>query len=155
MSSMVFKYQIKSKDNKCLILNAQGDFQFENSTVQQFNVQPYKSNDGTGDEEKRDKGRAVILYVYKDQQKWVACCRGNFEIYAKAMELPTDIKGTSHEALFYMKELSTPSSYTFQSTLDKSRFLGFQLDDTNPSRHKLVLIQDKDEVDECGPLQVL
>lgn len=146
-----YTYQIKSRDNKSLILNAEdGDFQFENSTGNHFKIQTYRNSDL-----RQGKGRAVMLYVDKGQQKMVACCRGDSEIYAKAMELPMQLDKTSDEALFIMVQLSAPNSYQFESTLHQGRFLGFQHDDDNASRHKLVLIQGKDEVDKLCPLLMI
>uniref|UniRef100_A0A3P8S4K8 Interleukin-18 n=1 Tax=Amphiprion percula TaxID=161767 RepID=A0A3P8S4K8_AMPPE len=149
-SGKVSTYRIKSRDNKSLILNAEEDFQFENSTGHQFNIQTYNSTDL-----RKIKGRAVMLYVYKNQKKMVACCCGNSEIRAKEMvEIPTDLHKTSDEALFYMVKLSAPSSYQFESTLYPGRFLGFQHDGNNASRHKLVLIQGRNEVDNFCPMQM-
>lgn len=148
--SGLLKYQIKSRDNKYLILNAEGDFQFENFTDHHFNIQTYQSTDLGG-----RKGRAVMLYVRKGQQKMVACCDGDSKICAKAMEPPTQLHETNDEALFYMERLSAPHSYQFESTLHPGHFLGFQRDDSNASRHKLVLIHDRDEVDVRGPLHMI
>uniref|UniRef100_A0AAQ6AJP6 Uncharacterized protein n=1 Tax=Amphiprion ocellaris TaxID=80972 RepID=A0AAQ6AJP6_AMPOC len=115
----------------------------------QFNIQTYNSTDL-----RKIKGRAVMLYVYKNKKKMVACCCGNSEIRAKEMEIPTDLHKTSDEALFYMVKLSAPSSYQFESTLYPGRFLGFQHDGNNASRHKLVLIQGRNEVDNFCPMQM-
>lgn len=156
--SDVKKYHFKSNDNKFLLLNAE-DFEFENltdkkqqNTEHEINVQIYKNNHL--DEKKT--GRAVMLYVCKGQQKWVACCRGNFEIYAKAMdqELPKNLDKTHDDTLFYMEELSVPDTYLFESKLHQGWFLGFQCDDDNASQHKLALIHNRNEVDNASPILV-
>ncbi|XP_051814202.1 interleukin-18-like [Acanthochromis polyacanthus] len=149
--SGTWKCKLRSRDSKYLTLNGNGHFQFENFTGEQFTIYTYQS---TALDEGTHRG-AVMLYVSKGQQKMVACCRNDSEVYAKAMEPPTDLNETSDEALFYMERLSAHDTYQFQSTLHPGCFLGFQPDDKNASRHKLVLIRGKDNVDCYCPLQMM
>ncbi|XP_069003450.1 interleukin-18-like [Embiotoca jacksoni] len=98
------------------------------------------------------KGRAVMLYVnkpdQKDGKKMVVCCRNDKEIYAEEMDVPQSIDGLSDKALFYRTELAATNKYMFESTAHQGWFLGF-----NPSPEscllKLVLRHiNKDQVDE-------
>lgn len=143
------KYHIKSMDNKFLILTTGGNFQFKNLTAKpglehKFNIQIYKDSDLVS-----KKGRAVMLFANKYQQKMVACCRkDSYQVYAEAMELPKLLNEKENEALFYMTKLSATDKFMFESTLHPRWFLGFEPDEDNPCRHKLVLIQqDTDETD--------
>ncbi|XP_038548671.1 interleukin-18-like [Micropterus salmoides] len=151
LSNKHCKHLIRSKDNKCLLLNDDSKFQAENLTKSQqthpecqFNIRRY--NNSNMDQSNK---RAVMLYAVIDGKKMVACCSEKHEIDPEAMELPDKIEETAHKALFYLIPLTGQTNkFMFESSLYPSKFLGFEPIESNPSLNKLVLRHKVDQVDE-------
>uniref|UniRef100_A0A3Q3KUJ1 Interleukin-18 n=1 Tax=Mastacembelus armatus TaxID=205130 RepID=A0A3Q3KUJ1_9TELE len=151
ISIQCFKYLIRNRDNKFLLLHNKRQFQVQDLTTQQqchadckFNIQIYQNS-----ALENRKGRAVMLYANKDGQKMVACCSEKHEIYPLAMDLPDTIDETAHKSLFYLIKLSASDQYMFESSMYPSKFLGFEPVEGNPSLNRLVLQECRyDEVDE-------
>lgn len=62
-------------------------------------------------------------------------------------EIPKDIEGDEHKAIFYRRQISS-AKYMFESSLYRSYYLGF--DDTGDDDYKTLILRHKgeDEVDE-------
>lgn len=62
-------------------------------------------------------------------------------------EIPNDIEGNEHKAIFYLKQMSS-SKYMFESSLYRSHYLG--LDHNGGEVHHTLVLRHKaeDEVDE-------
>ncbi|XP_061574689.1 interleukin-18-like [Cololabis saira] len=112
-----------------------------------FHIQPYKDSS-------HNQGNPVMLYVQKNDEKIMVCCRNDREVCAKKMEPPKNIQDEGHEALFYQTDVCG-DMYKFKSTKYKGSFLGFDYDEND--LYKLVLLKPAvDEVDErCHIIQPL
>ncbi|XP_069574166.1 interleukin-18-like [Brachyistius frenatus] len=152
-SKQVWNYWITCYNHKFLMFDGERDFQLRDLTKSQAHVSENQFQIHIYDSSLLDKkGRAVMLYVnkpdQKDGKKIVVCCRNDKEIYAEEMDVPQNIDGLSDKALFYRTELAATNKYMFESTAHQGWFLGF-----NPSPEscllKLVLRHiNKDQVDE-------
>uniref|UniRef100_A0A4W6BXU0 Interleukin-18 n=1 Tax=Lates calcarifer TaxID=8187 RepID=A0A4W6BXU0_LATCA len=151
------KHKLQSKDNKFLLLNADGQFEVRHLSISEqrnpdckFTIHIYTDSALEG-----RKGRAVMLYTSKDGKKMVACCSEKNEIYPEAMDPPHKIEETAHKALFYLTKLSASNQYMFESSVYPCKFLGFEPDKDNPSLKKLVLLhKGHDEVDDACEVTV-
>uniref|UniRef100_A0A3Q1H3V1 Interleukin-18 n=1 Tax=Anabas testudineus TaxID=64144 RepID=A0A3Q1H3V1_ANATE len=99
------------------------------------------------------KGRAVILYTKKEDDNILVCCNEKNEICPVKMELPKEINESQHKAVFYLTELSASQVCTFESSLCRGQFLGFEDDKDKHSLKKLVLHpRDCDQVDDASEI---
>ncbi|CAB1458506.1 unnamed protein product [Pleuronectes platessa] len=145
-------YNLRCKDNKILLLNATDQFQLEHLRTQEHCRPECKFNIRTYDDSSEEVGPGVpvMLYANKNGKKLVACCKENNEICTEAMVLPIEIMDNAHKALFYLTQL-TANKFMFESTVYRSKFLGFTCVDGNPSLKKLVLrSKGPDGVDESS-----
>ncbi|XP_034556536.1 interleukin-18-like [Notolabrus celidotus] len=137
---------IKNED-KCLIFHereVQKQFLTEveqNQSGCQCTIQIYHDSSS-----EQAQGRAVMLYVIQDGQNMVVCCTENKDVCAEAMDLPSKIDKDAHKAVFYRRSLQSGTDmYMFESSLYRSRFLGFNKSSEQSSLDKLVLCQKDDK----------
>ncbi|KAM9317790.1 interleukin-18-like [Pholidichthys leucotaenia] len=106
-----------------------------------FTIQTYKNSSKESIE-----GKSVMLYVTKGGQNMVACCSGDRNVCAEAMDVPMDVEGTKHKALFYMKAETPSKTYIFESSIHQDHYLA--VDSSGCGPYKLVLRnKSQDQVD--------
>uniref|UniRef100_A0AAQ6IAS2 Interleukin-18 n=1 Tax=Anabas testudineus TaxID=64144 RepID=A0AAQ6IAS2_ANATE len=153
MSRQCSQHLIQSKDNKFLLFNEKGQFRACDRSISQqseckFTVQMYQDS-----ALEQKKGRAVILYIRKKDNTILVCCNEKNEICPVKMELPQEINESQHKAVFYLTKLSASNVCTFESSLCRGQFLGFEHDEDNPSLKKLALCpRYPDEVDDTSEI---
>ncbi|XP_041849895.1 interleukin-18-like [Melanotaenia boesemani] len=143
-------FMIESNERKFLILTTDGTLEAQDlDQVERgrsgckFNIQEYLDSSS-----QPKMGKPVMLYASKDGQKMVVCCRENGDVYPKPMDLPTNISGEEHEAMFYQERISC-GRCRFESTMYKNHFLAFEPDQNIPGLYKLLLhYKGETEVDE-------
>ncbi|XP_075892016.1 uncharacterized protein LOC142895120 isoform X2 [Nelusetta ayraudi] len=107
-----------------------------------FCIQPYRCS------ETNKSGKAVMLFVnQEDVKKKVVFCKDRREVSLDNLEIPKDIEGNEHKAIFYLTPISSVK-YMFESSLYRSHYLGF--DDNGGEDHETLILRHKaeDEVDE-------
>ncbi|XP_034024957.1 uncharacterized protein LOC117509401 [Thalassophryne amazonica] len=118
-----------------------------------FIIQRYKASDLPCDVV------PVILATMKQEngKKVVVCCSSDGRVFPEEMDLPDEIGGSKHKALFYVRRVEEKSNtFMFESSLLRSNFLGFQAD--AGALNKLVLrskLHKVDEVDENAQIAVI
>uniref|UniRef100_A0A3P8Y4X3 Interleukin-18 n=1 Tax=Esox lucius TaxID=8010 RepID=A0A3P8Y4X3_ESOLU len=133
---------LMNKMNRCLVIN-DDNFQFEPRNKDQLQspdgkikLQLYKNND------QRD-GNPVCIIV---QNYVVACSTEDNEKIHYLLDVPNEIIGNSHKAMFFMKDIKGKTNYfTFESSLCPHWFLGFT---SISGAWKLDLIKTDTEVNE-------
>ncbi|CAL1570876.1 unnamed protein product [Knipowitschia caucasica] len=149
--SMASPKLVRSPDNKFLILNEENQFDLKDLNIQQQSCSNYKCYINIYKDLSQQSicGRAVMLYVLKDDRKYAAVCKNEKEISAEEIALQDRIEASQHKALFYMVQNQQPHRYQFRSSLYPNKVIGFDEADST----KLILCP-YDPEDQCDTFHI-
>uniref|UniRef100_A0A8P4KG55 Interleukin-18 n=1 Tax=Dicentrarchus labrax TaxID=13489 RepID=A0A8P4KG55_DICLA len=143
------QYLIQSNENQFVIVTEKQFLAEERSDEQHqtdniFNIKIYNSDCTDGQEY---NGIAVMIYAKDKNGKKLMVYHSDDEVRPEPMDLPENIDGNEHRALFYMEKLSA-MKYNLRSSCCRDKFLAFkEMVVDNCTLYKLVL-RCKESVDE-------